>query len=322
MADPLPVSPNGPGRSVSGYDFQRRGHHHFRAASRRGLLLSLAIVGLFLVVEAVGGWLTNSLALLADAGHLLTDVGTIVLALLAIWVGSRPASFGRTYGYYRAEIFAALISGLTLWLVAGYISFEAFRRMQSPPEVNSLPMVLIASVGFVAQAGAAYVLHRASGESLNVRAAFVHVMTDAVQSVGVVVAGLFMLVFQWYIADPIISFIIAILIVWSGGKVAWDASKILMESSPIGIDMDLLCQRVEQIEGVTGVHDIHAWTITTGYNVLSAHVTTVSNAVKDSEKLLHLIRGTVDREFGISHVTIQLEDSAEGCEEGHHVSHP
>ena len=321
MPNASPGAGRGPANIVQGR--RSRGHHHFRAASRKSLLISLAIVAVFLVVEAIGGWLTNSLALLADAAHLLTDFWAIVLALLAIWLAARPISSGRTFGYHRAEIFAAFANGVVLWGVAGYIAYEAFHRVQDPPQVDALPMVLVAFLGFIAQSAAAFVEHKGSGESLNVRGAYVHVATDAIQSLGVVVAGILMLAFRWYLADPVISFVIVGLIVFSGSRVAWDASKILMESSPAGIDIDALCQRLERIEGVEGVHDIHAWTITTGYNVLSAHATYDPAISRDPEDLLREMRGIADHEFGISHVTIQLEDSATSCmEEGHHVSHP
>lgn len=295
--------------------------HDFRASSRKTLLIALTIIGTFFVIEAVGGFLTNSLALLADAGHLLTDVGAIALALLAIWFASRPFSNGRTYGYYRVEIFAALINGLTLWAIAGYIAFEAYQRFQDPPEVNSLPMLLVATGGFLAQTVTAFVLNRGTGESLNVRGAYLHVMTDAVQSVGVVISGILMLAFGWFIADPIISVLIALLIAWSGGRVAWEAVQVLMEHSPKRVNVDALCRRLEGLEGVAGVHDIHAWSITTGYEVLSAHVTVDITLVDDREQLLQHLREIASREFGIAHVTIQLEDSQEVCEEAHHIAH-
>ncbi|MFQ5874648.1 MAG: cation diffusion facilitator family transporter, partial [Dehalococcoidia bacterium] len=237
---------------------------HRRAASRRALFIALFIIGTFFVIEITAGFLTNSLALLADAGHLLTDFAAILLALLALWFASRPITAARTFGYFRIEIFAALINGLTLWAIAAYIAYEAIQRIQNPPEVDSLPMLLVASAGFLAQTGTALVLHRASSESLNVRGAYIHVMTDAVQSVGVVIAGLLMLGFEWFLADTIISIVIALLITWSGGRVAWEAARILMESSPKHINLDALCARLERVKGVTGVHDIHAWSLTTG----------------------------------------------------------
>ena len=294
---------------------------HSRAAGHKRLLVALGIIGAFFVVEVVGGYITDSLALLADAGHLLTDVGSIGLALLAIWFASRPASMDRTYGYFRAEVFAAMVNGLTLWAVAGYIAFEAVQRVQSPPEVESLPMLLVALAGFAAQVTAAIVLRRSAGESISVKSAYVHVATDAIQSVAVVLTGVLILAFGWFLADPVVSLLIAVFILWSGGRVTWEAVRVLMEHSPRHVDVDALCGRLEGVEGVTGVHDIHIWSITTGYEVLSAHVTTDSGSAADREDLLQRLQEIASREFGMAHVTIQLEASPRGCVEAHHVAH-
>lgn len=298
----------------------RRG---FRARSRRSLYAALWIIGTFFVVELAGGLLTNSLALLADAGHLLTDVGAILLSLLAMWFAARPISADQTYGYYRMEILAALINGLTLWAIAGYIAFEAYGRIQAPPEVDSLPMLLVAMAGFAAQTGTAIVLHRGSKESLNVKGAFVHVATDAVQSLAVVGTGVVMLAFGWFIADPVVSFLIALLILWSGGRVTWQAAHVLLERSPGKVNVTELCRRVEGVPGVAGVHDIHVWSITTGYEVLSAHVVTAPDVGADREGLLQHLRKIANEEFGITHVTIQVEDLTQDreCQEQHHVAH-
>ena len=298
-----------------------QGLGRIRAASRKRLLAALGIIGTFLLVEALGGYLTNSLALLADAGHLLTDVGAICLALLGMWFASRPASMDRSYGYYRMEVFAALANGLTLWAVAGYIVFQAMQRIQSPPEVESLPMLLVAMVGFGAQVVAMRVLRRGAGRSLNVKAVYIHVATDALQSVAVVISGVLMLAFGWYIVDPAVSIGIAAFILWSGSRVAWEAVQVLMENSPEHVDVNALCTRLEGVDGVTGVHDIHTWSITTGYEVLSAHVTTDAGGTAAREHLLQMLQEIVSREFGITHVTIQLETSPQGCAETHHLAH-
>ncbi len=293
----------------------------FRAVARVRLYWALAIIGTFFVVEAVGGYLTNSLALMADAGHLLTDVASIVLALLAIWFASRATSNVRSYGYYRAEVFAALVNGLALWAVAGYIAFEAVRRLQSAPDVESLPMLLVAAAGFVAQVTAAMVLRRSASDSLNVKAAYIHVATDAVQSVIIVIGGALMLAFGWFIVDPAMSIGIAALILWSGARVTREAVHVLMEHSPGHVDVEALCSRIEAVEGVTGVHDLHIWSITTGYEVLSAHVTTDSDQPSRREGMLEDLQAIAAQGFGISHVTIQLETSQNACAEAHHTAH-
>ena len=208
-----------------------------RTGSKRAVRISLAIIGTFFVIEALGGWLTNSLALQADAGHLLTDVGALGMALVAFSFAARPISAARTYGYYRAEILAALANGLTLWLVAAYILFQAYRRLLEPPEVLSGPMLLIAFAGFLAQVAAALVLRGSSKESLNTRGAFVHVATDAVQSTGIIIAGFLMLLFGWYVADPIISVIIALLIAYTGGRIVFQSTHVLLEGTPSSIDV-------------------------------------------------------------------------------------
>ena len=288
----------------------------FRQASRRSLTISLAIIGSLFVVELVAGLLTNSLALIADAGHLLTDVAAIMLALLAIWFAGRPASAVHSYGYFRVEIFAALVNGVALWAVAGYIVYQAYGRIIDPPVVHSLPMVLVATGGFFAQLGTSLLLRRAAKESLNVRGAYIHVLTDAVQSVGVVTAGLLMLVFDWFLADPIISVVIAVLITWSGGRIAWAAARVLLESTPAHVDIQALSYRLGQVEGVRDVHDIHVWSITTGYEVMSAHMVTNADNV-DRNRLLAKLREIAHEEFSIYHITIQLEDVSATCKEDH-----
>ena len=293
-----------------------------RSSSRKRLWIALGILGVFFVIEALGGYLTGSLALLADAGHLLTDVASIGLALLAIWFASRPATNLRSYGYYRGEVFAALVNGLALWAVAGYIAFEALRRFQSPPEVESLPMLLVATTGLAAQSVVALVLHRSVRESLNIKAAYLHVATDVLQSVAVVLTAVLMLAFGWYIIDPAVSVLIATLIFWSGGRVTWEAAQVLMAHSPRHMDVEAVCGRFEAVDEVTGVHDLHLWSITTGYEVLSVHVTTNVRGTAERESLLEDLQNIASQEFGIAHVTIQLEASPRGCSETHHLAHP
>ena len=229
-----------------------------RTASKRAVRISLGIIGVFFLIEAVGGWLTNSLALLADAGHLLTDMGALGMALLAFWFAARPITPERTYGYYRAEILAALANGLTLWLVSAYILVQAYLRLAEPPEVSSGPMLVIAFAGLLAQVGATLVLRRAARENLNVRGAFVHVATDVLQSVGVIIAGLLMLFFGWYIADPIISVIVALAIIYTGGRIVLQSTHALLEGTPSHMDAEALLQA----DLVRSVHDLHTWSIT------------------------------------------------------------
>lgn len=290
------------------------GAHDIRELSRKVLLIALAVVGIFFVVELVGGILTNSLALISDAGHLLTDVGGLGLALFALWFSVRPASAQRSYGYYRIEILAAMVNGLTLWGISAYIFYEAYQRFLSPPEVNALPMLIIAAVGLLAQASVSVVLKRGAGESLNVKGAYMHVLTDAVQSVGVIVAGLIMVFTKFYLADPIISVLIGVLIVYGGGRIVLETVHILLEGTPKGLDLRRLERAMAGVDGICGVHDIHAWVLTSGYNALSAHV--VYDKSLDAEgidRVGHRLREAVMGSFPVHHVTIQLEDTEGEC---------
>ena len=281
----------------------------------------MALIGGFMLVEVVGGLLANSLALLADAAHMVTDAAAIGLALFAMWFASRQASFSRTFGFYRTEVIAALLNALSMWLVAGWIFFEAYGRIYEPPEINAVPVLVVGSVGLLVNAAAAWVLKRSSTESLNVEGAFLHVLGDLLGSVGVIISGLLIITMGWQIADPIIGFTIGLLVLLSSGRLLWKTLHVLMQGTPPYLDLDRLCMRMEQVEHVTGVHDIHAWTVTTGYDVLSAHVT--ANTVEEIRPhgLLKTLREIVASEFGISHVTIQLEEESVDCEERHHIAH-
>jgi len=299
------------------------GHSHdHRSASRRSLRISLALIMAYMVVEVVGGLVSGSLALLADAGHMLTDGSAISLALLAIWVSGRPASIEQTFGFHRTEILAALLNALSLWFISALIFFEASRRFDDTLDVDGGIMLAVGAVGLLVNLAAAWVLHRSSGESLNVEGAFLHVIADLLGSVAVVAGGILVLVFEWDIADPIFGIVIGVLILASSLRLLWKVVHVLMEGTPSHLDLHRLCQRLEELEGVTGVHDIHAWSITTGYDALSAHVTADRTVMQDPNPVLQALRDIASSEFGIGHVTIQLEDSMEGCVEDHHIEHP
>ncbi len=297
------------------------GHSH-RSSSRRSLSISLALITVYMVVEVVGGLVSGSLALLADAGHMLTDGAAIGLALLAIWVSGRPASIEQTFGFHRTEILAAMLNALSLWFIAALIFFEASRRFGDSLDIDGGLMLGVGAVGLLVNLAAAWVLHRSSAESLNVESAFLHVVADLLGSVAVVAAGVLVLSFGWDVADPIFGIVIGVLILTSSFRLLWKVVHVLMEGTPSHLDLHQLCQRLEELEGVTGVHDIHAWSITTGYDALSAHVTADDSAMHDPSPVLQRLRDIASSEFGIGHVTIQLEDSMDGCEEDHHIEHP
>ena len=299
------------------------GHSHdHRSASRRSLSFALALIMVYMVVEVVGGLISGSLALLADAGHMLTDGAAIGLALLAIWVSGRPASIEQTFGFHRTEILAAMLNALSLWLISALIFFEASRRLNDDLQVDGGLMLGVGAVGLLVNLAAAWALHRSSGESLNVEGAFLHVVADLLGSVAVVAGGILVLAFEWNIADPIFGIVIGVLILASSLRLLWKVVHVLMEGTPSHLDLHHLCQRLEELEGVTGVHDIHAWTITTGYDALSAHVTADPTVMQDPNPVLQALRDIASSEFGIGHVTIQLEDSKDGCVEDHHIEHP
>jgi cobalt-zinc-cadmium efflux system protein len=294
------------------------GHDHasLRQASGRALWGALAILSVFFVVELIGGLLTNSLALISDAAHLLTDVAAIGLALFAQWFARKPASAVRSFGYRRVEILAAQANGFTLLLVAVYIFVEAYQRVQHPPAVRGLPMMIIASVGLLAQIGATLVLRRARSESLNVRGAYLHALSDAIQSVGVVAGGAIMLATGAFIVDPIVSAAIGLLVGWSGVKIIIEATHVLIEGTPRELDLGQVAELIRSTPGVRGLGDLHVWSLTSGYNVLSAHVVADPSEEGGHEALCRTLTGRLHTSFPIQHVTLQIERECELCRNG------
>jgi len=292
--------------------------HDFRRASRRALTLTFWLLSGIFVTELAGGLYSRSLALLADAGHLLTDVAAIGLALFAQWYGQRPACAKRSYGFRRVEILAALINGVSLWMIASYIVYEALGRLATPVPVASSTMVVISTVGLLVQTTAALILLRASGESLNVKGAYVHAATDAIQSAAVVVTGLVMMATGLWQLDPVVSLGMAALIAYSGGKIAWEATAVLMESTPSNVDLLAIARALREVPGVLRVTDLHAWSITTGYNALSAHIETdPSLDAKQREDLCAELGGQLRRDFPLHHLTLQIETQCTMCRDGH-----
>ena len=249
------------------------GHHAQRgAANRRRLTWTLLLAAGYMVAEFIGGLLTNSLALLADAGHMLSDVAALGLSLFALKIAERPPTRKRTYGYYRAEILAALLNGATLIAISIFIFVEAFRRLAEPLEVHGPGMLAIAVGGLVINLAGLYLLHGGRHESLNVRGAWLHVLTDALGSVGAIIAGVLIWAFGWRWVDPVVSIVIGLLVIYSAWRLVAESVSVLMESAPRGIDVDAVHQAMEEVPGVLSVHDLHVWTITSGMDSLSAHV--------------------------------------------------
>lgn len=261
-----------------------------------------------LLAEVAGGILTNSLALLADAGHMASDIGALGLSLGALWLASRPPSQQRTYGFHRVEVLAALLNSLALMAVAGYVFWEASRRLADPPDVHSGPMLAVAALGLGANLVSAAVLFRRRGVSLNVRAAFLHVVGDAAASVGVILAGAIMLATGQFIADPAISVFIGALILAGAFRLTWETTQVLLEATPPGLSIDDIQQAMMGTTGVKGIHDLHVWTVTSGFVSLSAHVETDQG--RNQHDILVELRRLLAEHFGIEHATIQLETSA------------
>ena len=276
----------------------------------------------YTVAEAVGGILSGSLALLADAGHMLTDAAAIAMALVAMWIAQKEASVERTFGYHRTEILAALINTFALWLIAGWIFFEAYHRaFTEEVAVVGLPVLLVGIGGFLVNLGTAWVLHRSAGESLNVEGAFQHVLGDLLGSVGVIVSAILIMIFEWYIADPIISVVIGLLIIYNTRHLIVSIINVLLEGAPEHIDVYQLCSDLEDMEGVTLVHDVHVWTITSGNEAFTAHVLLDPEYTGDFSQLVKRMQDVVHEKYGIGHATIQLEQTTSGCREDHHVGH-
>ncbi|AKU90484.1 cation diffusion facilitator family transporter [Vulgatibacter incomptus] len=280
-----------------------------RAKERRSLLATLILVTVIMVLEWVGGWLTGSLALRADAGHMLTDSVAIVLSLLAISFASRPADRKRSFGFYRMEILAALANGVALVVLAAWIIYEAVDRFRSPEPIDAVPMIAIAAIGLVANIVALFMLHRKNG-SLNIRGAYLHVVGDTLSSVGVIVAALIILLTGWTPIDPILSIGIALVIVWSGLRLVREAVDVLLEAVPAHLDLAEVLHEMERADGVARVHDLHIWTISSGMHSLSAHVVVEGCDMGRNEEILRSLRSLLAEKFDLDHVTLQLETPA------------
>jgi cobalt-zinc-cadmium efflux system protein len=278
------------------------------AQHRRALMVTFGLTFTFFIVEVAGGLLTNSLALLADAAHMLTDVGGLGLALFATWISQRPATPAKTYGYYRVEILAALANTLVLFLLSFYILYEAFRRFLEPPEVQSLPMLAVAVVGLIVNLFGIYNLRRGSKESLNVQGAFLEVVSDTLGSVGVILASLIMFFTGWYYADPIFSALIGLFILPRTWVLMKQAVNILLEGTPAHINLRAVQEALRVTPGVADVHDLHVWTITSGMVALSTHVVLADGmSLKEGQEVLKLLETQLKDRFGINHTTIQIE---------------
>ncbi|MEJ8804123.1 MULTISPECIES: cation diffusion facilitator family transporter [Pontibacter] len=289
-------------------EFMAHGHAVSASSQNKGRLkLVLTFTLLYMIAEVVGGLLTGSLALLADAGHMLTDVGGLAFALIAIMLAERPASPERTYGYYRAEILAALANAVILIGISLYILYEAYQRFLDPPEVESKAMLLVATIGLVVNLAGMYILRKGSQESLNMKGAYFEVLSDMLTSVGVIIAGVIMWTTGWYYADPILSAGIGLFILPRTWVLLKEAVGVLLEGTPSDVNIEELRKSIAALEGVEEVHDLHVWSLTSGVNAMSAHVVVATDNSALNNEMLKRISQDVTSRFKISHTTVQLE---------------
>jgi len=283
-------------------------HEHFHVQSgKRSLWVALGITSVFFIVELVGGIITNSLALTADAWHMLNDASALAFALIAAWLAERPVDIKKTYGYYRTEILAAFLNGVFLLFIVVFIFYEAIQRFQNPATVESLNMLIIATLGLLANSLSAIALSKSKTESLNIKGAFLHVISDALGSIAAISAGLIMYFTGWYLADPTFSILLGMLIGYSAFKLVQESVNVLLEGVPYGININAVEQEIMKLTGVKGVHDLHVWCMTpTKICAMSCHI--VMHEGVDRKKLLSNLISMLKEKFGIDHTTIQLEE--------------
>lgn len=277
-----------------------------------GLIIALLITVGMMVGEFVGGLLSNSLALLGDAGHMLTDVFSIGLSLFALSIAKKPPDNKKTFGYHRMEVMAALINGTLLLILSIVIFYEAYKRFIHPPEINGSLMLFIAVIGLTVNVGGIYVLKDSHTDNLNIHSAFFHIVGDTLSSLGVIIGGVLILWRHWYFIDPILSIIIGIIIVIGAVNIIKDASSILLENVPSNINLETVNKALLEIKGVKNIHDLHVWTITSGLYAMSSHVSIDDKMISEGALIIEEIKHVMKEKFKVEHTTIQLE--CDNCE--------
>ncbi len=288
-------------------------HPHGRGASggRRELLLALGLTIAMMLVELHAGLRSGSLSLLADAGHMLTDASVLVLSFFAAWIATKPATPEKTFGYYRSEILAALVNGVALWLIVIWIVRQAIPRLAHPHPVDTATMLPVAFAGLVVNLVSSLILSRARAHNLNIEAAWLHVLSDALGSVGVIIAGLAAHFKGLWLADPLASLAISLLIAVSSWRLVGRSVNILLEGTPAHLSVPLIVEAMEDVGGVSEVHDVHVWSISTGLEAMSGHI--IVDELTQGPRILAEMNRVLADEFGIVHTTFQLEPSSHDC---------
>jgi cobalt-zinc-cadmium efflux system protein len=280
------------------------GHFHFgQGDAPKVIVQAILITIVFMCVELIGGWLSNSLALISDAAHMLTDVGAMLLSLFVFWIARKPVTRTMSFGYHRAEILGALASGLLIWLIVGVLIYEAITRLRSPPEVKGPIVFVVATIGLAANLLSMWVLNRARHQNLNVRAAYLHLMTDSLGSLGAIIAGAILWLTEWRPIDPIVTILFSGLMLYGSWSLVKEAVEVLMESTPTHVDPLEVGNDLQLIPGVKEAHDLHIWSVSSGRLALSVHLISEEAA----STLLTTSNELLASKYGIKHTTIQIE---------------
>ena len=274
---------------------------------------AVALTLAFVLAEAIGGWWGNSLALLSDAGHNLADAATLGLSWYALWMAGKPSHERMTFGYHRVGVFAALINAVSLVLIALFIGWEGIERLRHPEPASGVLMIVLATVAIIVNLAISSRLHQGAKHDINVRSAYVHMIGDAVSAFGVVMAGIIIATTQWLLADPIVSLVIAALILYSSYGVLSESATVLLEGTPTGIDMPAVIAAIKSVAGVLDVHDLHVWMVGPGVVACSCHILVAEQSIRDGQQVLRAVVHDIERRFHITHTTVQVE--VEGCED-------
>jgi len=273
---------------------------------------AVALTLAFVLAEAIGGWWGNSLALLSDAGHNLADAATLGLSWYALWMAGKPSHERMTFGYHRVGVFAALINAVSLVLIALFIGWEGIERLRHPEPASGVLMIVLATVAIIVNLAISSRLHQGAKHDINVRSAYVHMIGDAVSAFGVVLAGIIIATTQWLLADPIVSLVIAALILYSSYGVLSESATVLLEGTPAGTDMPAVIDAMKNVAGVLDVHDLHVWMVGPGVVACSCHIVVAEQSVREGQQVLRAVVRDIEQRFHITHTTVQVE--VEGCD--------